>query len=182
MKFSTCKLDGILLIEPEVFFDERGFFLESFEVERYKKIGITENFIQDNHSRSKKNILRGMHFTKKTPQSQIVTVIRGSIFDVVIDIRKDSSTFGQWFGSELSDDGLRQIYMPDGFAHGFFVLSDWADLHYKVSQPYNSSDQAGINWADPEIQIKWPSNKPNLNMRDEKFPMLKDLNFSEKKF
>ena len=142
MKVSTCKLDGILLIEPRIFGDERGFFMESFQLEKYKEIGIAENFVQDNHSRSKKNVLRGMHFTKTNPQSQLLTVIQGRVFDVVIDIRKNSSTFGEWFGVELSDAGLRQIYMPHGFAHGFFVLSDWADLHYKVSQTYNEKDKS----------------------------------------
>jgi dTDP-4-dehydrorhamnose 3,5-epimerase len=175
MNVSKCKLDGIFLIEPKAFPDERGFFLESFEIERYKNIGITENFVQENHSRSKKNVLRGLHFTREKQQSQILTVIQGKIFDVVVDIRKTSPTFGEWFGAELSDKGVRQIYMPHGFAHGFFVLSDWADLHYKVSNRYDLYDEGGLNFADPDIGIKWPSLKPNVNKRDANYPFLKDL-------
>ena len=110
MKVSKCKLDGILLIEPKLYSDDRGFFLESFEQKKYQDLGVVEEFIQDNHSRSQKNVLRGLHFTKKTPQAQIVTVIRGSVFDVVVDIRKNSPTFGQWFGTELSSEGIRQIF------------------------------------------------------------------------
>jgi dTDP-4-dehydrorhamnose 3,5-epimerase len=166
MKVSKCKLDGILLITPDIYSDERGFFLESFEQERYRELGIVEKFIQDNHSRSKKNVLRGLHFTKNNPQAQIVTVIRGRVFDVVVDIRKDSSTFGQWFGTELSNEGIRQIYMPHGFAHGFCVLSDWADLHYKVSQRYDPNDDGGLIWNDDQIKIDWPIKDPIISQRD----------------
>ena len=166
MKVSKCKLDGILLITPDIYSDERGFFLESFEQERYRELGIVEEFNQDNHSRSKKNVLRGLHFTKNKPQAQIVTIMRGRVFDVVVDIRKDSSTFGQWLGTELSNEGIRQIYMPHGFAHGFCVLSDFADLHYKVSKNYNHQDEAGIIWSDPLINIEWPIKNPILSNRD----------------
>ena len=166
MKTSKCYLDGILLIEPDVYYDERGFFLESFQKQRYAEVGITEEFVQDNHSRSGKNVLRGLHFTRKKAQSQIVTVMRGKIFDVVVDIRKDSPTFGKWFGTELSDEGHRQIYMPHGFAHGFCVLSDWADLHYKVSQIYDPTDEDGIVWNDKKIKIDWPLKDPTVAARD----------------
>jgi len=166
MKVSKCKLDGILLIEPKLYFDDRGFFLESFEQKKYQDLGMVEEFIQDNHSRSQKNVLRGLHFTKNKPQAQIVTVIRGSVFDVVVDIRKNSPTFGQWFGTELSSEGTRQIYMPHGFAHGFCVLSDWADLHYKVSQPYDPSDDGGLIWNDDQIKIDWPIKDPIISKRD----------------
>jgi len=167
MKVSTCKLDGILLIEPRIFGDERGFFMESFQIEKYKEIGIAENFVQDNHSRSKKNVLRGMHFTKNKPQAQIVTVIRGKVFDVVVDIRKNSPTFGQWFGAELSSEGTRQIYMPHGFAHGFCVLSECADLHYKVSQRYDPTDDGGLIWNDDQIKIDWPIKNPIVSLKDQ---------------
>ena len=167
MKVSKCKLDGILLIEPKLYSDDRGFFLESFEQKKYQDLGVTEEFIQDNHSRSQKNVLRGLHFTKKTPQAQIVTVIRGKIFDVVVDIRKNSPTFGQWFGTELSSEGTRQIYMPHGFAHGFCVLSECADLHYKVSQRYDSTDDGGLIWNDDQIKIDWPIKNPIVSLKDQ---------------
>ncbi len=168
MKTVKCHLKGVLLIEPDIYQDKRGFFLESFQKEKYAEVGITEEFVQDNHSRSKKNVLRGLHFTRKKPQSQIVTVIRGKIFDVVVDIRKKSPTFGQWFGTELSEHGVRQIYMPHGFAHGFYVLSDYADIHYKVSQIYNSNDDYGLKWDDRTVCIKWPSKKPQISSKDKK--------------
>ena len=167
MIVTKCKLGGILLIEPKLHSDERGFFLESFEQKRYQDFGVFEQFIQDNHSHSKKNILRGLHFTKKNPQAQIVTVMRGRIFDVVVDIRKNSPTFGQWFGTELSSEGIRQIYMPHGFAHGFCVLSDWADLHYKVSQRYDPTDNDGLIWNDDQIKIDWPIKKPIVSLKDQ---------------
>lgn len=166
MLVHTCKLEGILLIEPDSFEDQRGFFLETYEESRYGKFGILDKFVQDNHSRSKKNVLRGLHFTKRNSQAQIVTVIRGAVFDVVVDIRKDSPTWGQWFGVELSDQGLRQIYMPHGFAHGFCVLSDYADLHYKVSHFYDASDEGGLIWDDSEVKIDWPIDNPIISDRD----------------
>lgn len=166
MKVKKCPLDGILLIEPILYQDERGFFLESFQKERYAKVGITEEFVQDNHSRSSKNVLRGLHFTQKKPQSQILTVVHGKIFDVVVDIRKKSPTFGKWFGTELGDGGTRQIYMPHGFAHGFCVLSDWADLYYHVSEFYDPNDEGGILWNCNSINIQWPIKKPIVSKKD----------------
>ena len=179
MKVTKCSLDGVLLIEPTVFTDNRGFFLESYQEERYCGAGVTENFVQDNHSRSMKHVLRGLHFTKNKPQAQILTVIRGKIFDVVVDIRKESSTFGQWFGTELGDDNIRQIYMPHGFAHGFCVLSDYADLHYKVSQPYNVDDEGWLCWNDPEIGIKWKTKSPIISERDYGHPLLAELDLND---
>jgi dTDP-4-dehydrorhamnose 3,5-epimerase len=167
MKVSSCKLDGILLIEPQIYNDDRGFFLESFEREKYQNLGVFEEFVQDNHSRSQKSVLRGLHFTKRSPQAQIVTVMRGRVFDVVVDIRKKSQTFGQWFGVELSSEGVRQIYMPHGFAHGFCVLSDWADLHYKVSQQYDPTDDGGLIWNDSQVNIDWPIKFPIISKKDE---------------
>jgi dTDP-4-dehydrorhamnose 3,5-epimerase len=175
MKISKCKLDGILLIEPKLYSDDRGFFFESFEQKKYQDLGMIEEFIQDNHSRSEKNVLRGLHFTKNKPQAQIVTVMRGSVFDVVVDIRKNSSTFGQWFGAELSSEGTRQIYMPHGFAHGFCVLSDFADLHYKVSQRYDPTDDGGLIWNDNQINIDWPIKNPIISERDASHPYFHDL-------
>ena len=175
MKVATCPLDGVLLIEPKRFGDERGFFLECYERERYLAAGILEEFVQDNQSRSARNVLRGLHFTRTKPQAQILTVMRGRIFDVLVDVRPGSSTKGRWFGTELTDDGLCQVYMPHGFAHGFCVLSDFADLHYKVSQQYDAVDEAGVRWDDPDIGIQWPVREPIVSSRDRKYPLLRDL-------
>lgn len=175
MKVNKCPLEGVLLIEPTLYGDSRGFFLESYQQDRYHAVGIREEFVQDNHSRSAKNVLRGMHFTKNIPQAQILTVMRGKIFDVVVDVRKSSPTFGKWFGTELSDSGLRQIYMPHGFAHGFCVLSDFADLHYKVSAKYDPKDEGGLLWNDPEVGIEWPLNNPSVSERDQQHPLFRAL-------
>ena len=175
MRIVAQPFSGVMVLEPDCFEDERGFFLESFEQERYRELGIVEDFVQENHSRSRKNVLRGLHFTKNRPQAQIITVMRGKIFDVVVDIRKDSPTFGKWYGVELSDEGIRQIYMAHGFAHGFCVLSDWADLHYKVSQRYDPHDEGGLLWNDPDVGIRWPTEVPQVTARDATYPRIKDL-------
>lgn len=175
MKVSTCPLEGILLIEPTIFEDDRGFFLESFEEERYRKAGITERFVQSNHSRSRKNVLRGMHFNRRKPQAQLLTVFRGTIFDVVVDLRKESPTFRKWFGIELGDGVTRQIFMPHGFAHGFCVLSDWADLSYQVSQRYDPADEGGLIWNDADVFIDWPIKYPVISERDARHPSFKSL-------
>jgi len=175
MKVTECALPGILLIEPETFGDKRGLFRETYERERYKAAGISDEFVQDNHSRSGKNVLRGLHFTRRKPQAQLLTVIYGRIYDVVVDIRPDSATFGKWFGVELTAEGLCQIYMPHGFVHGFCVLSDHTDLHYKVSQRYDPNDEGGLRWDDSDIGISWPINSPLISDRDRKFPSLHEL-------
>jgi dTDP-4-dehydrorhamnose 3,5-epimerase len=175
VKIVAKPFSGIIVFEPDRFEDARGFFLESFEQERYCAFGIADNFVQDNHSRSMKNVLRGLHYTRNRPQAQIVTVIRGRIFDVVVDIRKDSPTFGKWFGIELSDEGPRQIYMAHGFAHGFCAISDIADLHYKVSQQYDPSDEGGLRWNDPDVGIQWPVVEPIVTVRDASYPKIRDL-------
>ena len=174
MRLNETGLAGLLLVEPSFYHDERGFFLETFQLERYRLAGITDEFVQDNHSRSVKGVLRGLHFQVKRPQAQIVTVMRGHIFDVTVDLRRGSSTFAKWFGVELSDDGIRQIYMAPGFAHGFCVLSENADLHYKVSQYYNRHDEGGVLWCDPDIGIRWPVAAPNVSERDGSYPKLRD--------
>lgn len=175
MKVTKCLLEGLLLIEPRCFRDERGFFLETFQSERYREAGILEQFVQDNQSRSARGVLRGMHFQVKRPQAQIVTVMRGRVFDVAVDLRPASPTFGQWFGVELSDTGPRQLYMAPGFAHGFCVLSDWADLHYKVSRIYNPHDEGGLLWNDSDVGIQWPTAVPQVTPRDAAFPRIRDL-------
>ena len=175
MIIKPTPLDGLVVIDPICFEDERGFFLESYQEARYHDVGIVDKFVQDNQSRSVKGVLRGMHFQIKRPQAQIVTVIRGQVFDVGVDLRPASSTFGHWFGVKLGDAGSRQIYMAPGFAHGFCVLSDWADLHYKVSISYDPSDEGGLLWNDPDIGINWPLVSPNLSNRDLNYSRFREL-------
>lgn len=175
MQVVETALPGVLVIEPRCFRDERGFFLESFHAQRYREAGILDDFVQDNHSRSVKGVLRGLHFTVKRPQAQIVTVMRGHVFDVAVDLRHDSPTFGRWFGADLSENGPRQIYMSAGFAHGFCVLSEMADLHYKVSQHYDPADEGGLFWNDPGVGIKWPMAAPLVSSRDAGYPTLRKL-------
>ena len=175
MKTSCCPLEGIVLIEPMIFNDARGLFLECFQDERYRNAGMSDRFIQSNHSRSKKNVLRGLHYTKRKPQVQLLTVMNGTIFDVVVDLRLESKSYGKWFGTLLGDGEWRQIYMPHGFAHGFCVLSDWADLHYKVSQYYDEKDEGGLIWNDKDLEINWPISNPIMSKRDKEHPTLRSL-------
>ena len=175
IKVKKTSLEGFLIVELETFKDDRGFFLETFQEKNYKEVGITDKFVQDNQSRSSKGVLRGMHFQVKRPQAQIVTVMRGCIFDVGVDLRQNSSTFGQWYGVELSDVGQRQVYMAPGIAHGFCVLSDWADLHYKVSRFYDPDDECGLVWNDSEVNIDWPSITPLILQRDATYKSLSQL-------
>ena len=175
IKTKKTPLEGFLILELETFKDDRGFFLETFQEKNYKEAGIKDKFVQDNQSRSSKGVLRGMHFQVKRPQAQIVTVMRGCIFDVGVDLRQNSSTFGQWYGVELSDIGQRQVYMAPGIAHGFCVLSDLADLHYKVSRFYDSDDECGMLWNDSEVNIDWPSINPLIHQRDATYQSLSQL-------
>ena len=175
IKTKKTPLEGFLILELETFKDDRGFFLETFQEKNYKEAGIKDKFVQDNQSRSSKGVLRGIHFQVKRPQAQIVTVMRGSIFDVGVDLRQNSSTFGQWHGVELSDIGQRQVYMAPGIAHGFCVLSDLADLHYKVSRFYDPDDECGMLWNDSEVNIDWPSINPLIHQRDATYQSLSQL-------
>jgi dTDP-4-dehydrorhamnose 3,5-epimerase len=175
MRVIATDFAGLLLIEPRCFRDERGFFLESFQAERYRDTGIADGFVQDNHSRSRQGVLRGLHFQIKRPQAQIVTVIRGRIFDAAVDLRPGSATFGRWYGVELSDEGPRQLYIAPGFAHGFCVLSEIADLHYKVSRPYDHADEGGLIWNDSDVGIRWPIARPIVSDRDGAYPGLRQL-------
>ena len=175
IKAKKTPLEGFLILELETFKDDRGFFLETFQEKSYKEAGIKDKFVQDNQSRSSKGVLRGIHFQVKRPQAQIVTVMRGCIFDVGVDLRQNSSTFGQWYGVELSDIGQRQVYMAPGIAHGFCVLSDLADLHYKVSRFYDSDDECGMLWNDSEVSIDWPSINPLIHQRDATYQSLSQL-------
>lgn len=177
MDIKKCYLDGIYIISPRKYSDERGLFFESFNQLKFEKNNIKETFLQDNFSRSTKNVLRGLHFCKKNPQSQLLTVLKGKIFDVVVDIRRKSKTFGKWFSIELSDESTPQIFMKKGFAHGFYVLSDYADLHYKVSQIYNKDDDNGIIWNDKDLNINWPCKDPIISEKDSSLSNFEDLIF-----
>ena len=174
-KVEKSDLEGVLLIQPTVHTDSRGRFFESFQKERYKEIGIEEEFVQDNHSVSQKNTIRGLHYRDEPGQSKLVRVIQGEVLDVVVDIRKKSPTFGQWRGYTLSDSNYLQIYIPVGFAHGFCVLSESAEFLYKVSEYYSAEKEKGIMWNDPEIGIEWPTSNPVLSEKDKGNPVLKDL-------
>jgi dTDP-4-dehydrorhamnose 3,5-epimerase len=167
MNVIKTKLDGCVIIEPKVFGDERGFFLETFQAERYtSQAGITLPFVQDNHSRSSKSVLRGLHFQKTKPQGKLVRVVRGQVYDVAVDIRKGSPTYGQWEGLILSEENKTQLWVPPGFAHGFVVLSDTADFEYKCTDYYDPSDEGSILWNDPDLDISWPVESPVLSNKD----------------
>ena len=177
MSFNVEKSDlgGVLLIQPAIHSDSRGRFFESYQKERYREIGIEEEFVQDNQSVSQKNTIRGLHYRAPLEQAKLVRVIRGEVFDVVVDIRKESPTFGQWRGYTLSDSNYLQVYIPVGFAHGFCVLSETAEFLYKVSEYYSAENEKGIMWNDPDIGIKWPTSNPVLSEKDKTNPALKDI-------
>jgi dTDP-4-dehydrorhamnose 3,5-epimerase len=164
------RLEGPVLIEPDVHGDERGFFVETFSRDAWAELGVDEEFVQHNHSRSGKGILRGMHFQTTPGQAKLVRCARGEIFDVVVDMRPDSPTFGEWEGFRLDDEKHRQILVPIGFGHGFCVLSDVADVTYLVSNYYDPATEAGFRWNDPEVGIEWPVADPRVSARDESAP------------
>ena len=173
MNITKTKLPGVLIVEPKVFGDPRGFFVESYQKQRYQKIGIGPDFVQDNQSRSCKGVLRGLHFQVKHPQGKLVRVSRGAVYDVAVDINPDSSTCGQFVGVELTEDNQKQLWIPAGYAHGFCVMSDVADFQYKCTDYYAPGDEGGILWNDPEIAIPWPvASSPILSEKDEKYPTL----------
>jgi len=170
------KLKGCVIIEPDVFGDERGFFLETFQAVRYEQeAGIDLVFVQDNHSRSARGVLRGLHFQKTKPQGKLVRVVCGEVYDVAVDIRKGSATFGEWEGVILSEDNKKQFWVPPGFAHGFVVLSDTADFEYKCTDYYDPSDEGSILWSDPDLGISWPIANPVLSAKDQSAKRLVDL-------
>jgi dTDP-4-dehydrorhamnose 3,5-epimerase len=176
MKVIETQLKGVMIIEPKVFGDDRGFFLESFNSQRYKDlVGISEDFVQDNHSRSSKGVLRGLHFQKTKPQGKLVRVVSGEVYDVAVDINPNSDTYGCYEGVILNAHNKRQLYVPPGYAHGFAVLSDTADFEYKCTDYYDPSDEGGIIWNDPDIGIEWPIDSPTLSDKDRTLPRLKDL-------
>ena len=176
MKVVKTKLKDCVVIEPKVFGDERGFFLETFQLSRYaEEAGITLPFVQDNHSRSSKGVLRGLHFQIKKPQGKLVRVVKGEVYDIAVDIRPHSNTFGQWEGVILSEENKKQLWVPPGFAHGFLVLSDVADFEYKCTDYYDPSDEGSILWSDPDLKIDWPILNPILSEKDSLAPCLKDI-------
>jgi dTDP-4-dehydrorhamnose 3,5-epimerase len=167
------RLPGLVLIEPKVFGDDRGFFLETYRRDRYAEAGITDEFVQDNHSLSKRGIVRGMHF--QPGQAKLIRCARGAIFDVVVDLRRGSPTFGEWESFELDGERHLQLYVPDGFAHGFAVVSEVADLIYKVSSYYDPSSESGFRYDDPEVGIEWPGGGLLPSERDATAPRLAEI-------
>ena len=169
MKITSTEIPDVLLIEPRVFGDARGFFFESFNRQGFREAtGLDLDFVQDNHSRSGKGVLRGLHYQIEQPQGKLVRVVRGAVFDVAVDIRQGSATFGRWVGTELSEDNHRQLWIPPGFAHGFMVLSDSADFLYKTTDYYAPAHERCIAWNDPDIGINWPADViPQLSAKDQ---------------
>ncbi|RKH12727.1 dTDP-4-dehydrorhamnose 3,5-epimerase [Corallococcus sp. CA053C] len=174
MKVRPTELPEVLLLEPRVFGDSRGFFVETFHAQRYADAGIPGTFVQDNLSRSVKGTLRGLHFQEPNGQGKLVQVLAGSVWDVVVDVRKGSPTFGRWMGAELSSGNKWQLWIPPGFAHGFCVLSDSADFFYKCTAQYAPESERSVLWNDPDLAIPWPVREPLLSEKDQRAPRLKD--------
>ena len=190
MNIITTNLPGVIVIEPKVYVDKRGFFLETFREDVLLQAGINAHFVQDNHTRSSQGVLRGLHYQTTQTQGKLVRVAAGSVFDVVVDVRSSSPTFGQWYGTELNEDNIKMIYVPPGFAHGFVVLSETADFIYKCTDYYHPESEQGIAWDDPDLNIDWSiaeiaekislsdKDKQNVKLKDqpaEKLPAYKDF-------
>ena len=156
IKVTSCGMEGLYVIEPTVFYDERGYFVETYNQKDFEEAGLTMVFVQDNQSMSVKGVLRGLHYQKQYPQGKLVRVVKGAVFDVAVDLREGSETFGKWFGVMLSAENKKQFFVPKGFAHGFVVLSDYAEFCYKVTDFYHPNDEGGLLWKDPEIGVEWP--------------------------
>ncbi len=156
IKVTPCPIEGLYVIEPSVFGDERGYFMETYNQNDMKEAGLSMAFVQDNQSMSVKGVLRGLHYQKQYPQGKLVRVVKGTVFDVAVDLRAGSDTYGKWYGVELSEENKKQFYIPEGFAHGFLVLSDVAEFCYKCTDFYRPGDEGGMIWNDPEIGIEWP--------------------------
>ena len=176
MQVIETEIPDVKIINPKVFGDQRGFFLETYEQKRYQEmLNINLTFVQDNHSRSQKNVLRGLHFQKENPQGKLVRVVRGEVFDVAVDIRKDSSTYGKWVGVILSEDNKSQLWIPPGLAHGFLVMSDIADFEYKCTNYYDPNSERCLLWNDPTVNINWPISTPILSEKDKLGKTLQEL-------
>lgn len=179
MKVRETALPGVVLIEPVVYGDERGFFVEAFQRERYRKlVGITQPFVQDNHSRSRCGVLRGIHGQRRHPQGKLVRVARGEVFDVAVDINPASPTYRTWVGAVLSETNQHQLWVPPGYVHGFVVLSEIADFEYKCTEYYHPEDEIGVVWNDPDIGVDWPCEEPTLSAKDAQLPLLRQLSLS----
>jgi dTDP-4-dehydrorhamnose 3,5-epimerase len=175
MKVLATDLPGVLLVEPVVHRDSRGFFLETYNERRYREAGIAATFVQDNHSRSGRGTVRGLHFQVRRLQGKLVRALAGDMFDVAVDVRRGSPTFGRWVGVHLSAENFRQIYIPPGFAHGFCVLSEVGEVEYKCTELYEAADELAIAWNDPQIGIRWPTAEPLLSAKDQAAPRLAEV-------
>lgn len=180
-RYEACNIEGLYIIEPKVYGDERGYFMETYQYEDFKAAGLSMVFVQDNQSLSSKGVLRGLHFQKEHPQGKLVRVLKGSVYDVAVDLRRNSPTYGKYHGVVLSEENRKMFYVPEGFAHGFLVLSDTAEFIYKCTDFYHPEDEGGIIWNDPEIGIDWPINSDMqllFSEKDTKHPTLKMCDFS----
>ena len=175
MKIKETDIEGVLLIEPDIFRDKRGFFLETYSENRYFENEVKVKFVQDNLSSSKQSTLRGLHYQLKKPQGKLVRVSRGTVFDVALDVRRDSCTFGKFFFTILDDQKFHQLYMPPGIAHGFCVISKFADFEYKCTDFYSPENERGILWNDPELAIHWPVKNPIVSSKDQAFKRLSEI-------
>ena len=178
IKVTKCSIDGLYIIEPAVHGDNRGYFMETYNFRDMEENGLNMVFVQDNQSMSIKGVLRGLHFQKNYPQGKLVRVIKGRVFDVAVDMRPESESYGKWYGVELSEENKKQFYIPEGFAHGFYVMSETAEFCYKVTDFYHPGDESGLLWDDPDIGIEWPipeGEVPVMAERDRHWPKLKDV-------
>jgi dTDP-4-dehydrorhamnose 3,5-epimerase len=175
VKFTPLALPEVILVEPDVHRDARGFFVETYHLEKYRAGGIAGPFIQDNHSRSVQGTLRGLHAQRRRPQGKLVRAVDGEMFDVAVDIRRGSATFGRWVGVRLSGENFQQLYVPPGFAHGFCVLSAVVHVEYKCTDFYDAADEIGLAWSDPDVGIEWPIRDPIVSDKDRRLPRLRDL-------
>ena len=174
MQFEATNFPGLLLLQPRVFHDERGYFMETYHLQEFTGAGLDVRFVQDNHSQSVRGTLRGLHYQLVHPQGKLVRVVRGEVFDVAVDLRRKSAQFGRWFGIRLSETNWRQIYIPPGFAHGFYTISDIADVVYKCTDFYHRASERTLLWSDPVLGIDWPGTQPLLSAKDAAGTLLRD--------
>lgn len=183
IRVTTCEIEGLLVIEPSVFDDARGYFMETYNQNDLQEVGLNSVFVQDNQSMSGRGVLRGLHYQKQYPQGKLVRIVSGEVFDVAVDLRPGSATYGAWRGELLSAENKKQFYIPEGFAHGLYILSETAECCYKVTDFYHPDDEAGIRWDDPDIGILWPltqSCPPILSEKDRSWPRLKEIKATTK--
>jgi dTDP-4-dehydrorhamnose 3,5-epimerase len=182
MEFLQTKISDVILVKPTAIEDNRGFFMESYHIDKFKRGGIQCTFVQDNHAKSVQNTLRGLHFQINFPQAKLMRCLKGKVFDVAVDIRKDSSTYGKWVGEILSDENNHLLFIPAGFAHGYYVMSETAEIAYKCSEVYHPEDELGLRWDDPDIAIEWPTLDPILSKKDAILPYLTDIILNKDQF